>query len=382
MAITEQATLADRYRVVARLGAGGMAEVFEAEDLLLERRVAVKVLRGASSQDARRFAAEIRAQSPLTHPSIVRLYDAGTHDGSSYLVMELVGGRSLADLLADGPLDPGLAAALGRQLAGALDHAHRFGVVHRDVKPSNVLIDEDGTARLADFGIARLVDEATLTATGTTIGTAAYLAPEQLRHAPVAGVADVYALGLVLLEALTGHRAFPGSSVEAAMARLVRDPAVPDHLPAAWRALLAAMTARDPGARPDARAVAARLQALEVDAADAVTPAPTLALSSAATVEVDDPAGPGGQELARDEPTVRTSRAGLRPRRASPLRAWMAVAAVAGLLAAGLLLGLVGSDRPAGPPRPAVTAEQPAGAERMPPGLDDALRRLEEAVRP
>ncbi len=377
MAITEQVTLSDRYRVIGRLGAGGMAEVYEAQDLLLERPVAVKVLRGASAQDARRFAAEIRAQSPLTHPSIVRLYDAGVHDGASYLVMELVRGRSLADLLRDGPLDPELVAALGRQVAGALHQAHRSGIVHRDVKPSNVLVDEDGAARLADFGIARLAGDVSLTATGATMGTAAYLAPEQLRGGSVRGSADVYALGLVLLEGLTGRREYPGSSAEAAMARLVRDPVVPEHLPQGWRALLAAMTARDPRARPDTATVAAGLQALEVGAG-----APTLDLESAPTVE-DSPADTSGRRSTMSEPDASRSLPQPRAHRMSPLRAWMVVAAFAGLLAAGLLFGLSGSQRPVGAPAPVATAQQgPEESSRLPPPLDDALDRLEEAVRP
>ena len=236
-----------------------MGTVFEAEDLALQRTVAVKLLSGVRTTD-RGFLREARALSRLRHHGIVRLYDAGADEGDAYLVLELVRGQSLREVLEDGPMEPDKAASVGRELAEALAHAHSLGVVHRDLSPGNVLIDEIGRVRLADFGIARL-SEATATVGGEVWGTPAYMAPEQVAGDPVGPAADVYSLGLVLLEALTGERAFPGSPTEAGFARLHRDPHVPDSLPGGWAPLLRSMTSREAGDRPYAVSVASRLGA-------------------------------------------------------------------------------------------------------------------------
>ncbi len=255
------ATLRDRYVLEGLLGSGGMADVHRATDSTLERSVAVKVLRDvAGDETARhRFVAEARTLARLSHRNLVTVLDAGIgeDDDRPFLVMELVEGRSLDDALRAGPLPPEDAASVGAQLAAGLAYAHERGVVHRDVKPGNVLLSHDGRVKLADFGIARLLgDTARHTRTGTAIGTAAYLAPEQVRGEDVTGAADTYSLGLVLLESLTGTRAFPGSPTEAALARLQRDPEVPDTLGEGWVTLLTAMTASDPADRPEAAEVA------------------------------------------------------------------------------------------------------------------------------
>lgn len=257
--------LGERYELTALLGRGGMADVFSARDRVLHRDVAVKVLRESPDTEADRvrFAAEARVLAGLAHPGLVLLLDAESGGAHPYLVLELVVGRTWARELAGGRAEPLAVARIGVQVAAALAHAHAAGVVHRDVKPANVLVDAAGRAKLADFGIARLVDEHVRhTRTGFTVGTAAYLAPEQVRGEPATAAVDVYALGLVLLEALTGERAFPGTSTESAFARLQRNPTVPVSLPRGWPRLLAAMTATDPAERLSAAAVADALAAL------------------------------------------------------------------------------------------------------------------------
>ena len=258
--MTEDRLLAGRFELGEVLGRGGMADVHRAHDRVLHRDVAVKLLRETTTdqRDRDRFTSEARTLAQLSHQSLVMLLDVGTSDDRPFLVMELVEGPTLATLIADGPVDPEVVTRTGRQLAEALAYAHEAGVVHRDVKPGNVLLGDRGRAKLADFGIARLVgDTVRHTQTGTTIGTAAYLSPEQVQGHDVTGAADVYALGLVLVEALTGVRAFPGTPTEAALARLHRDPDVPDDL--AHHDLLVAMTDRDPAARPGPADVASRL---------------------------------------------------------------------------------------------------------------------------
>jgi eukaryotic-like serine/threonine-protein kinase len=236
-----------------------MADVYRADDLVAGRPVAVKVLRALQATDLRRFASEADALARLDHPSIVRLLDRGEQDGVPYLVLDLVDGEALSSALSRGPLPEPAVVAVGAEVAAGLAHAHEAGIVHRDVKPSNVLVDRDGHAHLADFGIARLHEASTLTAAGTVVGTACYLAPEQVSGGPTRPPADVYALGLVLLEALTGSRAFPGGPAESSIARLQRDPVMPEGI-APWLAeTLTSMTNRDPDRRPDATQVAVAL---------------------------------------------------------------------------------------------------------------------------
>ena len=265
MPIGKATVLGERYALEEVIGRGGMADVYRAEDQVLERPVAVKLLRDhtASESERARFTAEARTLARLNHPGLVTVLDAGTAGDQPFLVMELIEGPTLAECCSERALDPARVAAIGVQLAAALAYAHETGIVHRDVKPGNVLLGRDDRAWLADFGIARLLGDATHhTKTGQTIGSPAYLSPEQLRGEQVTTAADVYSLGLVLLEALTGRRAFRGSPTEAAMARLSASPAIPEILPEPWRQLLAAMTALDPAERPTASEVVPNLRAL------------------------------------------------------------------------------------------------------------------------
>ena len=262
----------DRFRIESVVGVGGMATVYRCVDESLGRTVALKVFRSelADADDVRRQRDEVQLLASLNAPGLVTLFDAvaeggvGDH-GRAFLVLEFVDGIDLRSKLLDGPPEPAFIARIGSDVAGALSYIHRRGVVHRDVKPSNILLPHDhstpGTplAKLADFGIARLLDDARMTATGTVIGTATYLSPEQAQGATVGTASDVYSLGLVLLESLTGLRAFPGTAIEAVLARLARDPEIPLTIGDPWRTLLTAMTARHPQDRPDAASVAATL---------------------------------------------------------------------------------------------------------------------------
>jgi eukaryotic-like serine/threonine-protein kinase len=252
-----------RYRLEQMVGRGGSAEVWAAEDEALARRVAVKLVTVSGGEDAGRVQDEARLLARLSHPGLVPVYDAGTDDhGRPWVVMELVVGETLADAVKRGPLDPTRVATIGRVLAEALAHVHSQGLVHRDVKPANVLLGKDDRVRLTDFGIARLVDAAKVTATGLTVGTASYLSPEQVTGSAVGPATDVYALGLVLLECLTGRREYPGSTLEAAVSRLARSPRIPPELPHGWPGLLEALTVSEPERRPVASEAARELAVL------------------------------------------------------------------------------------------------------------------------
>jgi serine/threonine protein kinase len=363
--------LRERYRLEHRLGSGGAADVHRATDTTLQRPVAVKVLRDVAGDDSTRdrFVTEARTLASVSHRNIVMVLDAGIGDDDDkpFLVMELVEGRTLADALRDGPLASPEVARIGAELAAGLSFAHERLVVHRDVKPGNVLLSDAGPVKLADFGIARLIgDTVRHTRTGTAIGTAAYLSPEQVRGEQVTGAADVYALGLVLLEALTGTRAFPGSATEAALARLHRDPDVPVDLPGGWTPLLLAMTAAEPATRPTAAEVARRLR--EVDGAQVQAGSPddptTTALLTAPVATAPITAGaPGrtldraGDAIARTPGLLLARWRGLEPHQRG----------VAGALAALVLLILVtalaaGASTPSGDRAPAPASSTPAGS--------------------
>ncbi|NED14488.1 serine/threonine-protein kinase, partial [Streptomyces sp. SID9124] len=282
--------LSGRYRLDEPLGSGGAADVYRGLDLRMRRPVAVKVFRPDACVDAEEsWRGEATILARLHHPGLVTAFDAGHHDGRAFLVMQLIEGTTLKDHIAEGPLTPEATAALGAGLAQALAHAHEAGIVHRDVKPSNILLDAARRPYLVDFGISRPLDATTRTATDTLVGTAAYLAPEQVLGHPVGRPADIYALGLVLLECLTGRLEYGGGPVEAAIARLHRRPDLPAEAPEPFRALLARMTDRDDHARPTASDCALALTAL-ADTAPTVagSPAPGIRPS----VVVPEPPGP------------------------------------------------------------------------------------------
>jgi beta-lactam-binding protein with PASTA domain/tRNA A-37 threonylcarbamoyl transferase component Bud32 len=259
--------LSGRYRLIAPVGTGASAQVFLADDVRLKRRVAVKVLHEALADDEsflRRFRAEAQAAAALNHPNILAVYDWGEDDGSPYLVTEYLAGGSLRSMLDRGVrLTPSQALLVGLETARALDYAHRRGFVHRDIKPANLLYGEDGRLRVADFGLARALAEAAWTEPqGAVLGTARYASPEQAQGETVDGRADVYALGLVLIESVTGAVPFAAdTTIGTLMARVGRDVEVPAALDQ-LRPVLERAGRADPAQRPEAGAIGASLMAL------------------------------------------------------------------------------------------------------------------------
>ena len=266
--------LADRYQLEEPIASGGAAVVWRAFDDVLSRSVAIKLLHPHLAGDpttVERFRLESINAARLTHTNVVQIYDTGLENDIVYLVMEYVDGPSLRDIIKErGALDPQVVAALGEQVAAALGEAHTQGVVHRDVKPANILLTADGVAKVTDFGIAKALsgNQATLTSPGTVVGTAAYVAPEQLEGTDVDGRADVYALGVVLYECLTGKPAFQGDTPTAtAAARLTQDLLPPRQVradvPRGLDDVITRATRRDPDLRfGDGTAMAMALQPL------------------------------------------------------------------------------------------------------------------------
>ncbi|MGW1559923.1 serine/threonine-protein kinase [Streptomyces sp. NPDC002144] len=334
--------LAGRYRLDALIGSGGAADVHRGFDLRLRRPVAVKIFRAGTGFDTEEdFRSEAVILARLQHPGLVTAYDAGRHDGEAFLVMQLVDGPTLKARLAQSPLSSEATAALGSELADALAHAHEEGIIHRDVKPSNILLDASGRPHLTDFGISRRLDATTRTATGTLVGTAAYLSPEQVLGRPVGRPADVYALGLVLLECLTGRLEYDGTPLEAAIARVHRPPALPDFLPAELATLLRQMTALDEETRPTAHDCArtlAQLAAVTHTAERTACPAVSSVVPAAA--EYGD-AGGTHHGLLPDAKPHGLSWAALRPAFA---RSRLGMCGSAAALAAVVTAGLVVTD--------------------------------------
>ncbi|MEV8444100.1 protein kinase [Actinosynnema sp. NPDC051121] len=276
--------LADRYQLIEPIGIGGMAEVHRAWDTVLRRHVAIKLFQaGFDPAAAQRFDNEVRVLAGLSHPALVSVYDADTTADTPFVVLRLIEGRTLHDRLALGALPVDEVRRLGARLSDALAHVHAHDLVHRDVKPANILLDREDNAYLADFGLAHLAGATRLTRTDQLVGTAAYLAPEQVLGQDIGHPTDVYALGLVLLECLTGRREYGGGDVEAAVARLHRPPVIPDDLPADVRQLLVGMTSAAPDDRPTAHDCAQALLGAAPVPLDPVAVADTEVLPRAAT---------------------------------------------------------------------------------------------------
>jgi len=362
-----------RYRLGDVVGRGGMATVHRAHDPVLRRDVAVKLFSVVDeADDLSRHAAEIQVLAALNHPNLVTLYDAGSLPAPSgqqgYLVMELVDGPTLAERLAEGALSVEETLIVAHQLADALSVVHDGQVVHRDIKPANVLLtsptslqDRDPrtapVVKLADFGIARLAGTTRLTMTGVTIGTMRYLSPEQAAGGPVGPPTDVYALGLVLIECLTGAPAFAGTAAEAAAVRLTRGPTVPPESGEVLGPLLARMTATDPTDRPTAREVAE----LTAPGRPAVEPSPAGRVGATAVLPRVVGTGP-----------VPTAPGSVHPHPRRWLAGVGALLLAAGAVVVGLQASGSGTQEPASPPSyPAVEGD-----------LGTALTTLQRSVTP
>ncbi|WP_285240901.1 serine/threonine-protein kinase [Arthrobacter sp. G.S.26] len=267
-----QEMVGGRYKLGEVIGRGGMSAVYCARDENLGRDVALKLFapQAPDADDLKRQEAEIQLLATLNHPGLVTLFDAGTDERvpdepRPFLTMELVAGQDLRSRIRHSlvPLDE--LSVIGAGIADALAYVHGLGIIHRDIKPGNILLvqnrpGEPVRPKLTDFGIARIVDATRLTSTGTMVGTAAYLSPEQAQGEPLTGATDIYSLGLVLLECIKGVVEYPGSAIESAVARLHRAPEIPDDLPGEWADLLRSMTSIEPLERPAAADIEASLR--------------------------------------------------------------------------------------------------------------------------
>jgi eukaryotic-like serine/threonine-protein kinase len=253
--VTHPLLLEGRYQLEDLIGAGGMGEVWRATDLTLRRRVAVKLVRSEVARDAERlvkFRAEARSAAAVSHPGIAQVYDYSEDpSGLPYLVMELVEGTSLDRLLEDGPLGVAFTMSIVDQVAQGLAAAHAAGVLHRDIKPQNLLATRDGQIKITDFGIARMMGSAVATSSGVLVCTPAYLAPERGLGAAATPAADLYALGIVAYQCLTGQLPFTGEPLAVMLAHQNQPlPPLPRSVPAKVAALVAALTAKSPEERP------------------------------------------------------------------------------------------------------------------------------------
>ena len=267
-----QRVLDQRYELQEQIGGGGMADVYKANDLLLNRPVAVKILHDQFKSDTEfidKFNREAQAAACLSHPNIVNIYDVGVMDGAHYIVMEYVPGRTLKDKIKqEGHLSVAEALTVAKGIASALAHAHANNLVHCDIKPHNILMMPDGSAKVADFGIARAVTESTMTYTGNVVGSVHYFSPEQAKGTMITPKSDVYALGVVLYEMLTGTLPFTGETpVSVAMKHLQEEPVpvrqLDSSIPPVVEAIVARAMSKDPAMRPDASEIVKDIQQAE-----------------------------------------------------------------------------------------------------------------------
>ncbi|MBA2442388.1 MAG: protein kinase [Rubrobacter sp.] len=359
-----------------------MATVYLGTDEVLDRPVAVKVLKSGFGETdiGERFRREGRTAARLSHPNVVQVYDAGEGEledrTASYIVMEYVPGGDLKQLIDQrGYLPAAELARLGAEAASGLGHAHEKGVIHRDIKPHNILLDGYGRCKLTDFGIARALDSAGVTRSGDYLGTALYSAPEQLRGEEVTPKSDVYSLGATLYQAAAGEPPFSGSPLEVANQHVNKPPALPEHLAAdapgrGLGRLILDCLAKDPGDRPDASAVRERLSELAARGADRTGTTQAAAGAAAAAGARRSPAagGPAWSTAGR--------KAGRTRRRHRPFRVVMAALAVAILFAGGVFALLESDEAPQGGGQP----PEPAGAPAAEPEPPEAAQPTPESA--
>ena len=319
-------TLGGRYEVGERVGVGGMADVYVADDTQLGRQVALKILHPQYAGDdafVERFRREALSAAKLQHPNIVQIYDSGREGDFNYIVMEYVEGRSLKEYLADeGPLDIRDASRIAAEVLTALAYAHRTGLVHRDIKPGNILLSNDGKVQVTDFGIARAEAGSTMTQTGTILGTAYYLSPEQAQGLPLDGRSDIYSLGVVLYEMLTGRRPFEGDSPVSIAYKHVREmPRPPSNYRSDIPRPLEAIVLNSLAKRPEDRYSSAALMRRDLEAFTA---------GKEVTASVKIPAPEDSTQVIRS--------VGIIDRQAVRRPGWLVALALA-LLAGGLAIG-------------------------------------------
>jgi serine/threonine protein kinase len=345
-----------RYRLGEVIGRGGMSSVYRARDENLGRDVALKLFapQAPDADELKRQEAEITLLATLNHPSLVTLFDVGVDarvpdEPRPFLTMELVEGQDLRSRIRHSAVPLDELAVIGAGIADALAYVHGLGILHRDIKPGNILLvqtrpGEPLRAKVADFGIARIADATRLTATGAMVGTAAYLSPEQAMGSPLTPATDIYSLGLVLLECIKQKMEYPGSAVESAVARLHRAPKIPAGLPAEWGDLIRSMTAIEPLERPAAADIETALRQALVsptstpgDLAPETTPVipampfrtPSVTAQSRPVPGADQPSGSRGTRGTRGTRPGKSSREGRK------VRVWATAIPVVFALAGG-----------------------------------------------
>ena len=401
--------LSERYRLDQRIALGGMGAVFAATDERLGRPVAIKLLKDELAQDPQfieRFRREARAIAALSHPNIAGVFDYGEDNGRHYIVMELVQGRDLARVLReDGRLSPERAVAIGVQVCDALAHAHAAGMVHRDVKPANIIVADD-RVKVTDFGIARAAGHSTLTATGSVLGTAQYISPEQAAGKPIGPASDLYSLGIVLYEMLTGSVPFTGDSAIAVAMRHVSDDVPPPSslnpdVPPGLDHVVARATAKSPNDRFHS---ASDMGAALRDSLTADSGAPTIAAAGVIGAPTAAMTGgmvptaplPGATNATQASPQTVWPIPGNRWDPAKVGRIALITLLLLGLFAAGFLLmraiatdeparrgsaaGAIDSPSPAGPANPAVDETTPAGVV-VPPVVGSNFSEAEQVLK-
>jgi len=384
---SESVTIAGRYELGPLLGHGGMGAVHDATDRRLRRRVAVKILRADLAEQPnarRRFETEAHAAARLVHPNVVTVFDSGEENGVPFIVMERLPGRTLADELAAGPLSVDRARAVARDILSALEAAHAAGIIHRDIKPGNVLITDDDHVKVSDFGIAKAVDDIDQTLTTDLVATPGYLAPERLAGEPASQRSDLYSVGVLLYVALSGRRPFDGDTPLAVMRAIERGRAEPltsvrPALPAGVIAAVERAMSREPRLRFDS---AAEMAAALASSSELDVTVPIDVAEETVTVPVDGGSRDGETQILR----VPSPEGGDLPRNQRGPRIDLRAVGVGAALAVVLLVGIAISERSSGhSPISGPATTTPAGqvtatTTRLPASLDDAIRKLEQAV--